>query len=1067
MGSGIREKIMSLRRFSELCGCFQQEWDEELLRSQEEYYSDEDEFLSGLHDIDEAMHYIEEECDREYDRRSVIVRNGLERAKRLLDGIDDPHWHRMKQNYLQTTAPGAQEDCVPERLLQMLNAEINRLDMLTGRLQSAFIPPSVSSAIGLVYHPYRQNIYRMIAVTRTRILDCADRIMRLSDLEEKREFASNVMRTKKREAVCVREEKRIILPQELQRRRESLKRLFAEGVHHLDTVESVFEYNRSAIELGTFVYQTNNAPAFREGEPEILTGRAEQKKGIAFPVSIEQIEESVLFKIMPHFGMARFFMSVALDILRSEANSEIYLADIEGLGSSYSPMSRLTRSERVAIWSRPSQLSAGLSEISGWITNVYAGCVDGRFRSLREYNAVAAVKKPYKYVFIDRLTENIPEKELESLARIARNGAAAGVYMIASITAGMEVRQSFSSWLGRIEATVPVVEVEDGYVRLTENSSLALTENNIDHKIEEVDMCGRAESERRSKIPLGPRLPGSEDWQKKSSAEGLEVAVGLDRDGCEVILNISEEKPYGLIIGDVDVGKSSLLHTIIIQLLANYSDSEVKLAIGDFKDGAEFNIYAGTNIRSLEAVINDEDSDTMQSFLKYYISEMYRRQTAFEQLEALRGSIVRKYEAYRQVNSKLGYPMPDMPRIVLIIDEFQSLFETGAATAIYLNELVRKGRTYGIHIIMASQRAVSDNPRNGFTTELRNYFTSRFVFRTPQAAARTVLSERCADTGCENSGIQAAALLKKGQSVYNRYMGQTERDNTTVQCFYASDELILQFCRVMNAVQGNGKSILLKRNAKSPQAPKRGESERILLGNSTRLLNDTASPDMDVIRDNGLVWLDPHKIFGNMIISGADIRVPVSILKSLLRYNQSVGAGRRLNIFSSRRSGVYRALLESADGLENHIQLYASPEEQKAALTALLEDPVETNKGLSINVFIEPESNPDFVQAVSGFRPSQGADLLKRLLVKTQSENCIVAVYSRFFKNIRTSLPYLLQGAPIRITCVGDAENLRNATSENCRFNSCDFDIPRDEAIKAYYYNKDSEKYGKVILYAD
>ena len=86
--------------------------------------------------------------------------------------------------------------------------------------------------------------------------------------------------------------------------------------------------------------------------------------------------------------------------------------------------------KRQAIWSRPSQLSAGLSEISGWITNVYAGCVDGRFRSLREYNAVAAVKKPYKYVFIDRLTENIPEKELESLARIARNGAAAGVYMI-------------------------------------------------------------------------------------------------------------------------------------------------------------------------------------------------------------------------------------------------------------------------------------------------------------------------------------------------------------------------------------------------------------------------------------------------------------------------------------------------------------------------------------------------------------------------------------------------------------------------------------------------------------
>lgn len=61
-----------------------------------------------------------------------------------------------------------------------------------------------------------------------------------------------------------------------------------------------------------------------------------------------------------------------------------------------------------------------------------------------------------------------------------------------------------------------------------------------------------------------------------------------------------------------------------------------------------------------------------------------------------------------------------------------------------------------------------------FSSSLKDYFTSRFVFKTPQNAARSMLAERCADTGRENSGIQRSALLKKGQTVYNSYMGQSE-----------------------------------------------------------------------------------------------------------------------------------------------------------------------------------------------------------------------------------------------------------------------------------------------------
>ena len=46
-----------------------------------------------------------------------------------------------------------------------------------------------------------------------------------------------------------------------------------------------------------------------------------------------------------------------------------------------------------------------------------------------------------------------------------------------------------------------------------------------------------------------------------------------------------------------------------------------------------------------------------------------------------------------------------LPRILLMIDEYQSLFEGNTETAALLSELVRKGRTYGVHLIMRASAA--------------------------------------------------------------------------------------------------------------------------------------------------------------------------------------------------------------------------------------------------------------------------------------------------------------------------------------------------------------------------
>lgn len=90
---------------------------------------------------------------------------------------------------------------------------------------------------------------------------------------------------------------------------------------------------------------------------------------------------------------------------------------------------------------------------------------------------------------------------------------------------------------------------------------------------------------------------------------------------------------------------------------------------------------------------------------------------------------------------------------------------------------------------------------------------------------------------------------------------------------------------------------------------------------------------------------------------------------------------------------------------------------------------------------------------------------MKQLLEMSGRDRGFALAYSKSFKTLRSIMSYLLNAAPVHITSVGDMENLKYAMSDNVRLVSCDFDVPNKDAIKAYYYNKDTEKAGKVIMY--
>ena len=155
---------------------------------------------------------------------------------------------------------------------------------------------------------------------------------------------------------------------------------------------------------------------------------------------------------------------------------------------------------------------------------------------------------------------------------------------------------------------------------------------------------------------------------------------------------------YAVVAGPTGSGKSSFLHTLITSAILTYGPDELELYLLDFKEGTEFKIYEDYKIPHIKCIALDASQDFGKNILQELHNIMIERLELFKNAE----SVVTDIESYR----KLGHKMP---RILLVADEFQTLFsrefnKTAAnEAAVIYGELISKARVAGIHIVFATQ----------------------------------------------------------------------------------------------------------------------------------------------------------------------------------------------------------------------------------------------------------------------------------------------------------------------------------------------------------------------------
>lgn len=459
------------------------------------------------------------------------------------------------------------------------------------------------------------------------------------------------------------------------------------------------------------------------------------------------------------------------------------------------------------VWTETRHIEEQLVNLSEHIETVFQKYLQNRFNTMEEYNLAAGeVAEPYRVLVVADFPAKFSDESAQRLISLAKNGPRAGVHCVITVDNDAKLPYNFS-WPDLAQAG-HLIEHASIITETTQNNSTSRTVTdrffwqhpnykdiplNLDtppatelfHKI--MPLIGQKAKE-NSKVeapyPKAKLEPSS--WWQGSAAEVLAAEIGkIGANRTQLVELGSGTSHSGLIVGRPGSGKSVLLHAIITSLVTKYSPQELELYLLDFKE-VEFKTYATHQLPHARVVAIKVEREFGLSVLQGLDTELKRRMEIFRLNHCVKLS-----EARQRVQEPL-------PRILLIADEFQELFtydDNIARDAITLiDRIVRQGRAFGMHILMASQTLSGSNPLPRATVD---QMAVRIALQCSDADSRLIFSD---------SNDAARLLSRPGEAIYNAANGLIE-GNSPFQAFFLPndkrDECLTNLKTVLNQRQPN------------------------------------------------------------------------------------------------------------------------------------------------------------------------------------------------------------------------------------------------------------------------
>lgn len=397
---------------------------------------------------------------------------------------------------------------------------------------------------------------------------------------------------------------------------------------------------------------------------------------------------------------------------------EYYVFDPIGLGKTISKFNSLFSNEQLfpqkKIMSTTLELKAALKDVTKYILdlqsnvfNIESDCQDWDSYNRRLYSQRELRRMlPYKVFIFTAVPDGMDQECFDMFRTLIAHGKQCGLMILFSFNEA--ILNIEDSRMKKIEIDLKnciqqsiqlhIVFEEDGINKNFTN----LTMDNIGEKFPDDHSLSILLNELNS---VAEQLSGQgmsfDELMEQgmlfncNSQDGLIIPIGCGASGnSKAELVVGDATPHYLIGGTTGSGKSNLLHNLIISACCRYSPNELRVYLMDFKEGVEFSQYANPNLKHAMLVATEADTEYGITVLKHLVHEKERRYAAFKNCGC------KDIQGYRNKNStKL------MPRILVVIDEFQVLFGNAQKdqTIATLEMIAKQGRACGIHLVLATQ----------------------------------------------------------------------------------------------------------------------------------------------------------------------------------------------------------------------------------------------------------------------------------------------------------------------------------------------------------------------------
>ena len=550
-------------------------------------------------------------------------------------------------------------------------------------------------------------------------------------------------------------------------------------------LQATADLDRSAVAdwdpllAGSWAPATVSPPSVRFGAfhldlsrlSEAVTARAESiidpTRPTVFPALLEFPERCSVLLQSQREGRERAIETLRAVMLRlftslPPGRVRFTIIDPLGLGESFAGFMHAGDYQETLIggriWTESIHIQQQLEDLTEHMENVIQKYLRNEFETLGQYNQQAGeLAEPYHFLVIADFPTNFSEENARRLSSIVHSGPRCGVYTLIAY----DVRYERPSGIDLEDVTasgIHLVHEDDRFVwqdpvfRQFPLELDAPPEEAVVTKI--MHIVGKAGAEAaRVEVPFGAIAPADREYWSLDSR--MELRIPLGRTGAtrrQYVRLGRGVAQHMLIAGKTGSGKSTLFHVMITNLALWYAPDQVELYLIDFKQGVEFKTYVTHHLPHARAIAIESDREFGLSMLQRLDAEMTYRGERF------REAGVQDIGAYRLSTGKA------MPRTVLIVDEFQVFFaeddKLAQDASVLLEQLVRQGRAFGIHVVLGSQTL---GGVFGLARSTIGQMAVRIALQCSEVDSQLIL---------DDDNVAARLLARPGEAIYNDVGGR-------------------------------------------------------------------------------------------------------------------------------------------------------------------------------------------------------------------------------------------------------------------------------------------------------